>query len=66
MPFARKILEMKESMRTEGDADDDDTENDIKEAAATTSAARADTTLSTVAIFVLCMVLNPEVQGKGY
>jgi cytochrome P450 len=41
------------------------TEADIKGAAGTMYAAGADTTLSTLVVWVLCMVLNPEVQEKA-
>ncbi|KAJ8520800.1 hypothetical protein ONZ45_g2406 [Pleurotus djamor] len=38
---------------------------DIKSTAATTYAAGADTTWSTITIFILALVLHPEVQWKG-
>jgi cytochrome P450 len=62
--FARRMLEEKESASNAEDADDV-TEDDIKGAASTMYAAGADTTLSTLVIFVLCMLLNPEAQEKA-
>ena len=58
------MLEEKESA---GNGDDADkiTEDDIKGAASTMYAAGADTMLSTLVIFVLCMVLNPDVQKRA-
>ncbi len=59
--FVRKMLEEKQSAVT----DDRLTEADIKGAAATMYAAGADTTLSTLVVWVLCMVLSPEAQEKA-
>lgn len=58
------MLEEKESA---GNGDDAGkiTEDDIKGAASTMYAAGTDTTLSTLVIFVLCMVLNPDVQERA-
>ena len=61
--FTRKMLEEKHSERS--DAQSDITEDDIKGAASTMYAAGADTTLATLVIFMLCMVLNPDVQEKA-
>lgn len=61
--FVRRMLEEKQSA---GNGDQSSiTEDDIKGAAATMYAAGADTTLSTLVVFVLCMVLNPEAQEKA-
>lgn len=62
--FTRKMLEELQ-LNEEGDDADKFTEDDIKGAAGTMYAAGADTTLSTLIIFILCMVLNPEAQEKG-
>jgi cytochrome P450 len=59
--FTRKMWEEKETAGADGDAADI-TEDDIKGATATMYAAGADTTLSTLVVFVLCMLLSPEAQ----
>jgi len=61
--FTRKMLEEKHSEISDNQSDV--TEDDIKGAASTMYAAGADTTLATIVVFVLCMVLNPEVQEKA-
>jgi cytochrome P450 len=61
--FTRRMLEEKQSEAS--DSQSDVTEDDIKGAASTMYAAGADTTLATLVVFVLCMVLNPEVQEKA-
>jgi cytochrome P450 len=61
--FVRRMLEEKQSA---GIGDQSGiTEDDIKGAAATMYAAGADTTLSTLVVWVLCMVQNPEVQENA-
>jgi len=57
------MLEEKQSEGSDGQSDV--TEDDIKGAASTTYAASADTTLAALVVFVLCMVLDPEVQEKA-
>jgi cytochrome P450 len=60
--FVRKMLE---DMQLGTGDESGITEDDIKGAAGTMYAAGADTTLSTLVVWVLCMVLNPEVQEKA-
>jgi cytochrome P450 len=61
--FVRKMLEEKQDAGI--DEESGITEDDIKAAAGTMYAAGADTTLSTLVVWVLCMVLNPEGQEKA-
>jgi cytochrome P450 len=61
--FVRRMLEEKQDAGI--DEESGITENDIKGAAGTMYAAGADTTLSTLVVWVLCMVLNPEAQEKA-
>lgn len=60
--FVRNMLE---DMQLGTSEESGITEDDIKGAAGTMYAAGADTTLSTLVVWVLCMVLNPEVQKKA-
>ena len=61
--FVRRMLEEKQSAGI--DDQSGITEDDIKGAAATMYSAGADTTLSTLVVWVLCMVQNPEVQENA-
>jgi cytochrome P450 len=62
--FVRRMLEEMQSERTDGQSGA--TEDDIKGAAATMYAAGADTTLSTLVVWVLCMTHNSEAQEKAH